>query len=100
MYAQTAAEALFASALQPSDRATRDQVDGAIRGSLAALGGARGCAVAVAGAYGENPEAAVVRMRWALSMIRPPKQDPAKAQPRRDARLRRDAQVAAQKAHG
>jgi hypothetical protein len=72
MYAQIAAEALFASTLQPSDSATRDEVDRAIRRSLTTFGGARACAVAMAGEYGEHPEGAVVRMRWALSMIRPP----------------------------
>jgi len=31
--------------------------------------GARGCAARVAQAYGEHPETAVVRMRWARAVV-------------------------------
>jgi uncharacterized membrane protein len=62
------AEALFASDLQPSDRPTEAQVARAIHASLVARGGAVGCAAALAAEYGEHPETAAVRMRWALTL--------------------------------
>jgi len=62
------AEALFASDLQPSDRPTDAQVARAIHTSLSARGGAAGCAAAVAAEYGEHPETAAPRMRWALGL--------------------------------
>jgi hypothetical protein len=58
------ADALFASALQRSDEPTVAQVHGAIAAALAAFG-IRGCAARVAQAYGDHPETAVQRMRWA-----------------------------------
>jgi hypothetical protein len=58
------ADALFASDLQRSDEPSADQVDQAIAAAVRALG-VRGCAARVAQEYGEHPEAAVVRMRWA-----------------------------------
>ncbi len=62
------AEALFASTLQPSERATPAQIGAAIRISLLAHGGERGCAAAVATEYGDHPDAAAERMRWALRL--------------------------------
>ena len=62
------ADALFASTLQPSDEPTVAQVHGAIAAALAAYG-IRGCAARVAQAYGEHPETAVPRMRWARATI-------------------------------
>jgi hypothetical protein len=62
------AEALFASYLQPSDRPTGAQVDRAIHTSLVVRGGAAGCAAVMAAEYGEHPEAAALRMRWALAL--------------------------------
>lgn len=64
----TRAEALFASDLQPSDRPTDAQVARAIDTSLLVRGGAAGCAAAVASEYGEHPETAAPRMRWALAL--------------------------------
>jgi hypothetical protein len=58
------ADALFASALQRSDHPTANQVRQAIAAALAAFGSC-GCAARVAQAYGEHPETAVLRMRWA-----------------------------------
>jgi hypothetical protein len=58
------ADALFASALQRSDEPTVAQVHEAIAAALAAFG-IRGCAARVAQAYGEHPETAAPRMRWA-----------------------------------
>ena len=63
------AEALFVSDLQPSQRPTPRQVATAVLASLRARGGATGCAAAVAAEYGEHPETAVARMRWALALV-------------------------------
>lgn len=62
------AEALFASDLQPSDQPTEAQVARAIHASLAARGGVAGCAAVMAAEYGEHPETAARRMRWALTL--------------------------------
>jgi hypothetical protein len=62
------ADALFASALQRSDEPTAAQVHGAIAAALAAFG-IRGCAARVAQAYGEHPETAAPRMRWARATV-------------------------------
>jgi uncharacterized membrane protein len=67
MTESTRAEALFASDLQPSDRPTNAQVAQAVRTTLLARGGATGCAAVMAAEYGEHPEAAAARMRWALA---------------------------------
>ena len=61
-------DALFASALQRSDQPTVAQVHGAIAAALAAFG-IRGCAARVAQAYGDHPETAVQRMRWARAAV-------------------------------
>jgi hypothetical protein len=68
MTESTRAEALFASDLQPSDRPSDAQVTRAVRTTLLACGGATGCAAVVAAEYGEHPEAAAARMRWALRL--------------------------------
>jgi hypothetical protein len=62
------AGALFASALQRSDRPSPGQVRQAIAGAVARYGGP-GCAARVAQAFGEHPETAVTRMRWARTMV-------------------------------
>jgi hypothetical protein len=62
------AEALFASALQRSDEPSTAQVGQAIAAAVRAFG-TRGCAARVAQAYGEHPETAVMRMRWALATV-------------------------------
>jgi hypothetical protein len=62
------ADALFASALQRSDEPSAVQIDQAIAAAFRAFG-ARGCAARVAQAYGEHPETAVVRMRWARATV-------------------------------
>ena len=62
------ADALFASALQRSDEPSAAQVGQAITAAVRAFG-ARGCAARVAQAYGEHPETAAVRMRWALATV-------------------------------
>jgi hypothetical protein len=62
------AEALFASPLQRSDEPSSAQVRQAIAAAVAAFG-IRGCAARVAQAYGEYPETAVLRMRWACAAV-------------------------------
>ncbi len=62
------ADALFASALQRSDEPTAAQVRQGIAAAVAEFG-IRGCAARVAQAYGEHPETAVLRMRWARATV-------------------------------
>src|SRR6201999_2152535 len=62
------ADALFASPLQRSDGPSPAQVHQAIAAAVAAFG-IRGCAARVAQAYGEHPETAVLRMRWARTVV-------------------------------
>ena len=61
------ADALFVSVLQPSD----DPSAGQIRQAIAAAIGAfdySGCAGRVAQEFGDHPETAVARMRWARTV--------------------------------
>jgi hypothetical protein len=62
------ADALFASAVQRCDDPSVAQVEQAIAAAVRAFG-ARGCAARVAQAYGDHPETAVMRMRWARAMV-------------------------------
>jgi uncharacterized membrane protein len=62
------ADALFASALQPSGEPSAAQIHQAIAGAVRAFG-TRGCAARVAQAYGDHPETAVPRMRWARAAV-------------------------------
>jgi hypothetical protein len=62
------ADALFASALQRSDEPTAMQVKQAVAAATRALGDL-GCAARVAQEYGEHPETAVTRMRWARRAV-------------------------------
>ena len=64
------ADALFASVLQRSDKPSAAQVRQAIAAAIRAFG-VRGCAARVAQAYGEHPETAVLRMRWARASVAP-----------------------------
>jgi hypothetical protein len=63
------AEALFVSSLQASDLPTVDDVRRAVAASLREYR-IRGCAARVAGEFGDHPETAVRRMRWALDVVR------------------------------
>jgi len=58
------ADALFVSALQRSDTPTAGQIRQAIEVAVAAFGGP-GCAERVAQEFGDHPETAAARMRWA-----------------------------------
>jgi hypothetical protein len=63
------AEALFVSTLQCSDGPAAEQVRRAVATMLRQRG-IRGCAAQVAGEFGDHPETAVTRMRWAIETIR------------------------------
>lgn len=69
MIAIARAEALFASTLPIGCRLTRRQADAAIAAEVHRRSGVRGCAAEMAAAYGERPESAAARMRWALSAV-------------------------------
>src|SRR6266542_2662614 len=58
------ADALFVSALQRSEEPSTRQVRQAVAGAIRAFGG-RGCAERVAQEFGDHPEIAAARMRWA-----------------------------------
>src|SRR5260370_16000961 len=62
------ADALFASVLQISDEPSAVQVQQAIDAATSALGDL-GCAAKVAQEFGEHPETAVTRMRWARAEV-------------------------------
>jgi hypothetical protein len=79
------ADALFASVLQRSDNPSAGQVRKAIAAAMRAYGGS-GCVQRVAQEFGDHPEAAVNRMRWARAVAdelfaSPPA--PARQNPRR-----------------
>jgi hypothetical protein len=63
------AAALFVSDLSTSAHLTDTDVEAAIRHSLRTRGGIRGCAADLASAYGDHPELAAPRMRWARSVV-------------------------------
>ena len=56
--------ALFASALQPSDTPTAGMIVAAINSAVQRFG-PRGCTERMAQEFGDHPEAAARRMRWA-----------------------------------
>jgi hypothetical protein len=64
----TRCEALFASALQRSDAPTLADVRDAVRRAVQSLG-SRGCAAQVAQEFGDHPETAILRMRWAREAV-------------------------------
>ena len=61
------ADALFASVLQRSDNPSAGQVRKAIAAAVRAYGDS-GCVQRVAQEFGDHPEAAVERMRWARAV--------------------------------
>jgi hypothetical protein len=61
-------EALFVSALQPSDAPTADAIARAI-GWARLRFGARGCADRMAQEFGDHPDAASERMRWVRQLV-------------------------------
>jgi hypothetical protein len=63
------AEALFLSHMPTGEHVTRAAADATIRLMLRTHGGVRGCAGDVAHEFGDHPEQAVPRMRWALAEV-------------------------------
>jgi hypothetical protein len=63
------AAALFASELPTGTRPTGTTIDAVIAASVRACGGTRGCVAMMATAYGDCPETAAPRMRWALALV-------------------------------
>lgn len=61
------AEALFVSSVQPSEHLTEGQLEAAVDTALRSHGGIDGCACACAAEYGDHPDIAADRMRWALA---------------------------------
>jgi hypothetical protein len=62
------AEALFVSAVQPSDAVTAGEIRAAVCQAVRRHG-SRGCAALVAYEFGEHPDTAVARMRWARAAV-------------------------------
>jgi hypothetical protein len=62
------ADALFASALQRSEDVSVGRIRRAIATALDAYGGA-GCVGRVAQEFGDHPETAATRMRWAHATV-------------------------------
>jgi hypothetical protein len=63
-----AAEALFVSTLQPSERPTRQAVEQAVT-AMILMHGSDGCAADVAAVFGDHPDIAVRRMNWVHSEL-------------------------------
>ena len=63
------ADAIFASGLQRGDEPSVGQVRQAVAAAMHALGYS-GCAERVAQEFGDHPETAVIRMRWARAVAR------------------------------
>ena len=64
------AAALFTSDLSARAHHSRVDVTTSIRRAIRVHGGSRRCAAELAGEYGDHPETAVPRMRWALDLVR------------------------------
>jgi hypothetical protein len=61
------ADALFVSALQSCDKPSAGEVRQAVTAAFRAFG-ERGCVEQVAQEFGDHPETAVMRMRWARQL--------------------------------
>jgi len=61
------ADALFVSALQCSSELSAGQIRQAVAAAVGAFGYS-GCAERVAQEFGDHPETAAARMRWALAV--------------------------------
>ena len=79
------AEAIFATELQRGDKPSAGQVRQAVAAAIRAFGFS-GCAELVAQEFGDHPETAVIRMRWARAVAREAFADPvSEPGPRADA---------------
>jgi hypothetical protein len=63
------AHALAVSGLSTASVLDRVSVDAAIRASVRALGGVSGCVAALAQEFGDHPDTAPLRMRWARQTV-------------------------------
>ncbi|OLB80586.1 MAG: hypothetical protein AUI14_06090 [Actinobacteria bacterium 13_2_20CM_2_71_6] len=63
------AAALFVSSLSATDQPTYAEAETAIRHALLTHGSVRGCVADVAASYGDYPELAASRMRWARTVV-------------------------------
>lgn len=63
------AEALFTTSLPTGVTPTAADVQSGIRSTVIRHGGIRGCAAEVAGEFGDYPQTAARRMRWAISVV-------------------------------
>lgn len=63
------ADAVFASGLQRGDEPSAAQVRQTVAAAIRAFGYC-GCAERVAQEFGDHPETAVIRMRWAHAVVR------------------------------
>lgn len=63
------AEALFASTLSACEPHDRAVLKAAIAAAVRDYGGVRGCAGRMATEYGEHPQQAAERMRWACEAV-------------------------------
>jgi hypothetical protein len=80
------ADAVFVSGLQRCDEPSAGQVRQAVIAAIRTFG-CSGCAARVAQEFGDHPETAVIRMRWALGAAREAFADPA-SEPGPDANAR------------
>ncbi|MEH1129090.1 hypothetical protein [Micromonospora sp. CPCC 206061] len=78
----TRCEALFVSALQDSDHPSPEQVRAAVLRAIRDYG-VRSCVARVAQEFGDHPDVAVARMRWARYEIQRAYPPPAKRNPSR-----------------
>ncbi|MFS8098985.1 hypothetical protein LFM09_17815 [Lentzea alba] len=63
------AEALFASSVPTGTHPSREEVDVAVIDALERFRGTIGCAAEMGAAYGEQPEIAIIRIRWSLQVV-------------------------------
>ena len=63
------AEALALSTASAAEPLDRTRADAAIRASIRCHGGVRGCLAALAQEFGEHPETAPSRMKWARRTV-------------------------------
>ena len=75
------ADAVFVSGLQRCDEPTMGQVRQAVAAAIRAFGSS-GCAGRVAQEFGDHPETAMIRMRWARRVAREAFADPGPEQRR------------------
>jgi hypothetical protein len=63
------AQVLAVSAVSATERLDRRSADAAIRAAVLIHGGVDGCVAALAREFGDRPETAPLRMRWAKQVV-------------------------------